>query len=140
MIRETFTTERTATRGAHGTARRTAAWAAGITRATAALVALPLVVMDRLPDRLATHWSGSTPDDSMSPPAAAAFPALLWAAAALLTAIVVRRRGPGTTPRTNACCSGGSDALRPIENGLQGKVNRLVRGVALSCPGMFESD
>ncbi|MFD9906246.1 DUF1648 domain-containing protein [Streptomyces sp. NPDC059063] len=45
------------------------------------LLGLPLAASGRLPDRLATHWSGGSgaPDDSMPLWAAALFPALIWA-------------------------------------------------------------
>ncbi|MEV7598122.1 DUF1648 domain-containing protein [Kitasatospora sp. NPDC089797] len=52
-----------------------AVWTLGV---TALLVALPLSARDRLPEPLATHWSGSRPDGSMSLTAAALFPAGVW--------------------------------------------------------------
>ncbi|MGE7391040.1 DUF1648 domain-containing protein [Streptomyces sp. NPDC004126] len=69
-----------------------AIWVAG---PSAALVALSWAASGRLPDRLATHWSGGSgaPDGSMPLWAAALFPALVWAALALLTVTLVRSRG-----------------------------------------------
>ncbi|MFE3448123.1 hypothetical protein ACFXJ8_04230 [Nonomuraea sp. NPDC059194] len=50
------------------TSRNRALLATGVWGLTvsAVLVALPLAVRDRLPDPIATHWSGSVPDGSMS--------------------------------------------------------------------------
>ncbi|MEU8515384.1 DUF1648 domain-containing protein [Kitasatospora sp. NPDC048722] len=67
-----------------------AAFAAGV---LALLVALPLAARDRLPDPVATHWSGSRPDGSMSLTAAALFPALLWLGLVALAVAVRRFRG-----------------------------------------------
>ncbi|MFE0552343.1 DUF1648 domain-containing protein [Streptomyces pilosus] len=67
-------------------------WVAGV---LAVLVALPLAARDRLPDRLATHWSASgEPDSSMPLWAAAFFPALIWAVTAVGVVLVQwRARG-----------------------------------------------
>ncbi|MFD0356309.1 DUF1648 domain-containing protein [Streptomyces sp. NPDC127110] len=69
-----------------------AIWVAG---PSAVLVALPWAASGRLPERLATHWSGGSarPDGSMPLWAAALFPALVWAVLALLTVTLVRPRG-----------------------------------------------
>ncbi|WP_257585572.1 MULTISPECIES: DUF1648 domain-containing protein [unclassified Streptomyces] len=72
---------------------RAAPWVlAGATAAVAALLAvLPWTQRDRLPDRLATHWSGgSAPDGSMPLWQACAFPTAVWLLIAL--AVSVRRR------------------------------------------------
>ncbi|MFJ9926918.1 DUF1648 domain-containing protein [Streptomyces misionensis] len=72
---------------------RAAPWVlAGGTAAVAALLAvLPWTQRDRLPGRLATHWSGgSAPDGSMPLWQACAFPAAVWLLVAL--AVSVRRR------------------------------------------------
>ncbi|MFB7464639.1 DUF1648 domain-containing protein [Streptomyces sp. NPDC056224] len=60
----------------------------------AALVALPWVAGDRLPERLATHWGAVSggPDGSMPLWAAALFPALIWLVLVLLTVVLARRR------------------------------------------------
>ncbi|WP_435303753.1 DUF1648 domain-containing protein [Streptomyces lavendulae] len=75
----------------------TSPWSAAIWVAgpAAVLAALPWAARGRLPERLATHWSGGSgaPDDSMPLWAAALFPALVWAALALLTLTLVRPRG-----------------------------------------------
>ncbi|GAA0268849.1 hypothetical protein GCM10010302_03140 [Streptomyces polychromogenes] len=54
-----------------------AGWGAGV---LALLVGLPLAVAGRLPDPVATHWSGDSgaPDGSMGLWAAALFPAVVW--------------------------------------------------------------
>ncbi|MFE2410228.1 DUF1648 domain-containing protein [Kitasatospora sp. NPDC059408] len=72
-----------------------AAFAAGV---LGLLVALPLAAADRLPDPVATHWSGSRPDGSMSLTAAALFPAVIWLGLVALAAVVRRfrsRQAPG---------------------------------------------
>lgn len=55
-----------------------AGWGAGV---LVLLVGLPLAAAGRLPDPVATHWSGDSgaPDGSMGLWAAALFPALVWA-------------------------------------------------------------
>ncbi|MEU9035752.1 DUF1648 domain-containing protein [Streptomyces sp. NPDC048352] len=77
--------------------RGAALWAAGI---SAVLVALPWAARGRLPERLATHWSGvsGAPDGSMPMWAAALVPALVWTALVLLTAGIARWDG-GTAAR-----------------------------------------
>ncbi|MGW7328164.1 DUF1648 domain-containing protein [Streptomyces sp. NPDC054840] len=64
-----------------------AAWAVGV---LFALVGLPVAAADRLPPRLATHWSGSNPDGSMPMWAAVVFPALIWAVLVLALALTGR--------------------------------------------------
>ncbi|MFJ8541600.1 DUF1648 domain-containing protein [Streptomyces sp. NPDC093586] len=73
----------------------TVVWTAGV---TAVLAGLPLVVRDRLPDRLATHWGldGGTPDGSMPLWAASLFPALLWLVTAAAATVPLLRTGPAT--------------------------------------------
>ncbi|MEV7419774.1 DUF1648 domain-containing protein [Streptomyces sp. NPDC089919] len=67
-----------------------ALWAAAV---FAVLAGLPAVAADRLPDRVATHWGGRTPDGSMPLWLAAAAPALVWAAL-VLAMVAARRRAP----------------------------------------------
>ncbi|MEU5533658.1 DUF1648 domain-containing protein [Streptomyces sp. NPDC020362] len=70
-----------------------AVWAAGV---AAVIAALPWAASGRLPDRLATHWSGTggrTPDGSMPLWAASAFPTLIWLVLALVTTVLRRRAG-----------------------------------------------
>ncbi|WP_327415230.1 DUF1648 domain-containing protein [Streptomyces sp. NBC_01233] len=67
-----------------------AAWVAGV---LAVLAALPFAASGRLPDRLATHWGGATPDGSMPLWAAALLPALVWVVLALSIAFAGRRGG-----------------------------------------------
>ncbi|MEU8435305.1 DUF1648 domain-containing protein [Streptomyces sp. NPDC029216] len=69
-----------------------AAWGAGV---LALLVGLPLAAAGRLPDPVATHWSGGSaaPDGSMGLWAAVAFPALVWVVLVAGVAFGVRR-GP----------------------------------------------
>ncbi|MFJ3791019.1 DUF1648 domain-containing protein [Kitasatospora sp. NPDC090091] len=69
--------------------------ALGTVAVLAALLALPLVAAGRLPERLATHWSGSGgPDGSMPFWAATLGPAALWAVLALSLALTARMLGP----------------------------------------------
>ncbi|MFJ9076802.1 DUF1648 domain-containing protein [Streptomyces sp. NPDC102278] len=72
-----------------------AMWAAGV---LAALAALPPAAGGRLPERLATHWRGSSPDGSMPLWAASLFPALIWAVLALSVAFAGRRGGVAGRP------------------------------------------
>lgn len=67
------------------------AWTLGV---TALLVTMPLAARDRLPRQVATHWSGSAPDGSMSVTAAALFPAGVWLLVTLAVAAAFRFR-PG---------------------------------------------
>lgn len=69
----------------------------GGTAAVAALVAgLPWLQRDRLPDRLATHWSGGTaPDGSMPLWSASLIPAAVWLVLALALSVRRRRSWPG---------------------------------------------
>jgi hypothetical protein len=69
---------------------------AGGTAAVAALIAgLPWAVRDRLPGRLATHWSGgAAPDGSMPFWEASLFPAGVWLLIALATSVTWRRSWP----------------------------------------------
>lgn len=66
-------------------------WTLGV---AALLVALPMSARDRLPDRVATHWSGSRPDGSMPLTTAALFPAVIWLLVAAVLAVALRFR-PG---------------------------------------------
>ncbi|MEU3417774.1 DUF1648 domain-containing protein [Streptomyces murinus] len=86
--------------GGHGR-RRAERWAlVGGTAAVAALVAgLPWLQRDRLPDRLATHWSGGpAPDGSMPLWSASLVPAAVWLVLAL--ALSVRGRRSWAGPRS----------------------------------------
>ncbi|MFF2045078.1 DUF1648 domain-containing protein [Kitasatospora sp. NPDC058170] len=76
-----------------------AAWAVGV---TAILAVLPWTAADRLPDPLATHWSGSSPDGSMPLWAASLAPAAIWAVLVLaieVTSWSTNRGAPPTTDR-----------------------------------------
>ncbi|MEV5873750.1 DUF1648 domain-containing protein [Streptomyces sp. NPDC052101] len=92
--------EETGESGAGG--RSSAARWAGVggTAAVAALlVGLPWAAHDRLPDRLATHWSGGdAPDSSMPLWAAALFPAGIWLLSALALSVRRRRSWPAVRP------------------------------------------
>lgn len=80
---------------------RAARWGlAGCTAAVAALLAgLPWAAHDRLPDRLATHWSGgSVPDDSMPLWAASLFPAGFWLLVVLAVSIRWHPSWPAVRP------------------------------------------
>ncbi|TGZ16770.1 hypothetical protein DV517_17430 [Streptomyces sp. S816] len=80
---------------------RAVRWAlVGGTAAVAALVAgLPWLQRDRLPDRLATHWSGGpAPDGSMPLWSASLVPAAVWLVLAL--ALSVRGRRSWAGPRS----------------------------------------
>ncbi|MFJ9694001.1 DUF1648 domain-containing protein [Kitasatospora sp. NPDC101183] len=81
---------------AHPPVRRGALWGAvAWTLGVAALlVVMPLAARGRLPEQMATHWSGSTPDGSMSRTAAVLFPTGIWLLLALLVATLFRFR-PG---------------------------------------------
>ncbi|MFJ3216325.1 DUF1648 domain-containing protein [Kitasatospora sp. NPDC086801] len=70
------------------------AWSAGV---LALLITLPWAARNRLPDPLATHWSGQDPDGSMSLTAAALFPAAVWLVLVLATAVA--RRFPAFSAR-----------------------------------------
>ncbi|MFJ9775139.1 DUF1648 domain-containing protein [Kitasatospora sp. NPDC101157] len=74
--------------------RRGALWGAVVwTLGVAALlVAMPMSARDRLPDRVATHWSGSRPDGSMPLATAALFPAAIWLLVAVALAVALRFR------------------------------------------------
>lgn len=62
-----------------------AGWSAGV---LLLLVGAPLAARGRLPERLATHWSGGgEPDGSLPLWAAAAFPALIWAVLVAVAAV-----------------------------------------------------
>ncbi|WP_326847164.1 DUF1648 domain-containing protein [Streptomyces kaniharaensis] len=69
---------------------------------SALLVGLPWLARHRMPDQVATHWSGSHPDDSMTLTAAALFPAGVWLLVVLGAAVAHRFPGgrasgvPGT--------------------------------------------
>ncbi|MFD8598757.1 DUF1648 domain-containing protein [Kitasatospora sp. NPDC059646] len=78
-------------RAPHTGRRLGAAWAVGL---TALIAALPWTAAGRLPDRLATHWSGGgTPNGSMPLWAASVVPAALWAVLAGAVLLSVRRGG-----------------------------------------------
>ncbi|QHA09764.1 DUF1648 domain-containing protein [Streptomyces broussonetiae] len=80
---------------------RAARWgAAGCIAAVAALLTvLPWAAHGRLPDRLATHWSGdAAPDSSMPLWAAALFPAGVWLLIALALSVCRRRPWTGRHP------------------------------------------
>ncbi|MFD8705997.1 DUF1648 domain-containing protein [Kitasatospora sp. NPDC059648] len=79
-----------------GPVRRGALWGAVVwTLGVAALlVAMPMSARDRLPERVATHWSGSRPDGSMPLTTAALFPAAVWLLVAGALAVALRFR-PG---------------------------------------------
>ncbi|MFF9814488.1 DUF1648 domain-containing protein [Streptomyces sp. NPDC014006] len=77
--------------------RTAARWAVvGCTAAVAALiVVVPWLLRDRLPDRLATHWSGgAAPDGSMPFRAASLFPAAIWLLVVLAVGLRWRRSWP----------------------------------------------
>ncbi|MFE2107207.1 DUF1648 domain-containing protein [Kitasatospora sp. NPDC059463] len=59
----------------------------------ALLVGLPWVARSRLPEPLATHWSGSAPDGSMPLTTAALVPAGLWVAVVVAGAVARWRGG-----------------------------------------------
>ncbi|MEU7580148.1 DUF1648 domain-containing protein [Streptomyces sp. NPDC041068] len=68
-------------------------WCAGV---LLVLVGMPLAARGRLPERVATHWSGAgKPDGSMPLWAAALFPALVWAVLALGVTLGLWRAGRG---------------------------------------------
>ncbi|MFJ9644233.1 DUF1648 domain-containing protein [Streptomyces sp. NPDC101206] len=76
-----------------GVGRGAGVWGAAV---AVALAALPPAVGSRLPDRLATHWSGSAPDGSMPLWAASLGPALVWVLLLLGHLAAARRAGaPG---------------------------------------------
>lgn len=82
-----------------------AIWAAGV---LVALATLPPAASSRLPERLATHWGGSSPDGSMPLWAASLFPALIWAVLALSVGFAGRRGGAAARPWAGvALLSGG---------------------------------
>ncbi|MGW4893341.1 DUF1648 domain-containing protein [Kitasatospora sp. NPDC004240] len=70
-------------------------WAVGV---TVILAALPWSVGDRLPNPLATHWRGDTPDGSMPLWAACLGPATVWAVLALGVAAALRWGGSAARP------------------------------------------
>ncbi|WP_395573105.1 DUF1648 domain-containing protein [Streptomyces sp. BK79] len=79
-----------------------AVWAAGV---AAVLAGLPLLARERLPDRLATHWSlgQGAPDGSMPLWAASLVPAALWlVTAAAATVPLLRADGAAVRPWTAA--------------------------------------
>ncbi|MFJ6721677.1 DUF1648 domain-containing protein [Streptomyces sp. NPDC091259] len=80
-------TDRTKTNGARWGA---AIWVVGV---LAVLAALPPAASGRLPDRLATHWGGGSPNGSMPLWAASLLPALVWAVLAFSLALAGRRGG-----------------------------------------------
>ncbi|MFI9366824.1 DUF1648 domain-containing protein [Kitasatospora sp. NPDC053057] len=64
-------------------------WTLGV---AALLVAMPMSARDRLPDQVATHWSGRDPDGSMPLTMAALFPAVVWLLVAAALAVALRFR------------------------------------------------
>ncbi|WP_447034841.1 DUF1648 domain-containing protein [Streptomyces sp. DSM 118878] len=69
-------------------------WSAGV---LFLLVGAPIAASGRLPERLATHWSGGgTPDGSMPLWAAALFPALIWSVLVAVVAVGWWRSGGRT--------------------------------------------
>jgi hypothetical protein len=79
-----------------------AVWAVGV---TAVLAGLPLLARERLPDRLATHWSlgQGAPDGSLPLWAASLVPAALWlVTAAAATVPLLRADGAAVRPWTAA--------------------------------------
>ncbi|WBO65059.1 DUF1648 domain-containing protein [Streptomyces camelliae] len=75
----------------------TAGWIAAV---TALLAGLPWAAHSRLPDRLATHWSGgAAPDGSMPLWADTLFPAGVWLLLALVVSVPRRRSWTTTTVR-----------------------------------------
>ncbi|MER6567370.1 DUF1648 domain-containing protein [Streptomyces sp. NPDC001093] len=84
-----------------GARSRTARWGlAGSTVAVAALLAaLPWAARGRLPDRLATHWSGgAAPDGSMPLWETSLFPAGVWLLIALALSVRWRPSWPAARP------------------------------------------
>ncbi|MFE6870719.1 DUF1648 domain-containing protein [Kitasatospora sp. NPDC057692] len=73
--------------------RATAVRAAGASGVLVLLLALPWAARGRLPDPVATHWSGAHPDGSMSLTAAALLPAGAWAVAVAAGAVARRLGG-----------------------------------------------
>ncbi|MET8765583.1 DUF1648 domain-containing protein [Streptomyces sp. NPDC004658] len=65
---------------------------------TAVLAGLPWAAYGRLPDRLATHWVGVAPDDSMPLWAASLFPACVWLVITLAVSVRWRRSWPAVRP------------------------------------------
>ncbi|MFJ3881421.1 DUF1648 domain-containing protein [Streptomyces sp. NPDC090077] len=82
----------------------TAVWTAGV---AAVLAALPPAAGGRLPDRLATHWSGSAPDGSMPLWAAALVPAAVWVVLAAAVVLGGRRAGSSSASWVGASLSAG---------------------------------
>ncbi|MEU4356263.1 DUF1648 domain-containing protein [Streptomyces virginiae] len=72
-----------------------AVWIAG---AFALLAGLPWAASGRLPERVATHWSGEAPDGSMPVWAASLFPALIWVVLALGAVLMARRANSAPIP------------------------------------------
>ncbi|MEU2712882.1 DUF1648 domain-containing protein [Streptomyces sp. NPDC007205] len=106
-----------------GRSRATRWGPAGCTAAVAALLAgLPWAAHDRLPDRLATHWSGggATPDGSMPLWADSLFPAGFWLLITLALSVRRRRSWP-------AARSWRAIALAPTAAALVGAQASTVR-------------
>ncbi|MEW2412860.1 DUF1648 domain-containing protein [Streptomyces sp. NPDC046866] len=84
----------------HGTRWGVAIWAVSV---LTALVAMPWAASDRLPERLATHWSAGSggPDGSMPLWAAAFLPGAIWVVLVLLAVVPARwSDGPASRPAT----------------------------------------
>ncbi|MFI9250487.1 DUF1648 domain-containing protein [Streptomyces sp. NPDC053069] len=109
--------------GPEGGRSRATRWGtAGCVAAVAALLAgLPWAAHDRLPDRLATHWSGGSAPDGSSPLwAVSLFPAGLWLLIALGVSVRRRRSRPAVRPWR-------AIALAPTATSLVGAQASLVR-------------
>ncbi|WP_380283936.1 DUF1648 domain-containing protein [Kitasatospora purpeofusca] len=78
--------------------RTAALWATGASGVLVLLLGLPWTARGRLPEPVATHWSGTHPDGSMSLTAAALAPACAWAVAVAAGAVARRRGGEQARP------------------------------------------
>ena len=76
-------------------ARRAAIFGAWTVLVAACLVAVPTAFRDRLPDPMATHWSGRTPDGSMSFTGGVIAAVALWVALAALFILLESVGGRG---------------------------------------------
>lgn len=100
-------------KGAHRAAIL-AGWTALV---AAVLAALPLAFWHRLPDPMAVHWSGTSPDSAMSRTAGLITLLLLWAAlAAVVVAVDVYGNRPDTVLRAGerGAGSGGGSRARAL--------------------------
>lgn len=87
------------------------AWTAFV---AAYLIALPLSSRDRLPDPMATHWSGLTPDGAASITGGLVFATALWVALAVLFVVLesVGGRLPGRAGPAGAAGAPRGEARR----------------------------